>query len=138
MPTRIELVGLRGGLLCQRLNPCRVIADDLEAALENNLRRPPRGSALQLRAKRVIAWLMAKDYVAGLRQRGARTEGAADRDRTVDRAASEGRRRLPNYARKPDFTGFTGGRTFRAFESRGKAATHRVRLFELAAQGKKA
>ena len=60
------------------------------------------------------------------------------RDRHSHRAAPARRRRVSDNTGKPDFAGFAGCRAVRAFENRAKAATHRLRLFDLVAQGKKA
>src|SRR5262245_9144924 len=71
-----------------------------------------------------------EDYAGRIRQKSARAEGAKDRDRSAQRAAPKGRGRLSNDARKPDFIGFACGRTVRAFETRTKAPTSCLRIFE--------
>jgi hypothetical protein len=71
------------------------------------------------------------DYAERLRQKGARTEGTADRDRAADRVAPAGRRRLPDDAGEPDFIGFAGRRTVRGFEA--KVVSHgRYVIFQMA------
>ena len=56
---------------------------------------------------RLVATLLV-DYGGRVRQKGARTEGAADRDRSPHRAASEGRGRLSHYVGNLDFSGLSG------------------------------
>jgi hypothetical protein len=69
------------------------------------------------------------DYAERLRQKGARTEGTADR--AADRVAPAGRRRLPDDAGEPDFIGFAGRRTVRGFEA--KVVSHgRYVIFQMA------
>jgi hypothetical protein len=78
------------------------------------------------------------NYARRLRQKGARAKGTAGRDRHSHRAAPARRWRVSDNAGKPDFAGFAGRRAVRAFENGAKATTSRLRLFELAAQRKKA
>ena len=77
-------------------------------------------------------------YPRRVRQKGARAEGASGRTRHADRAAPEGRGRVPDHAGKPDFRGLAGFPPLRAFENRAEARIDRLRVFEPAAQGEKA
>ena len=79
-----------------------------------------------------------ENYRGRVRQKGARTERAADRDRPPDRAASEGRGRLPHDAGNLDVRGLAGRRAVRAFENRAKARASRFRVFEPASEREKA
>jgi hypothetical protein len=77
-------------------------------------------------------------YGGRVRQKGARTEGAADRDHAAHRAAPEGRDRLLHYVGNLDFRGLSCCRPIRAFENRAEARASGFRLFKPAPERQKA
>jgi len=82
--------------------------------------------------------VVTADYGGRVRQKGARTEGAADRDHAAHRAAPEGRDRLLHYVGNLDFRGLSCCRAVRAFENRAEAGASRFRVFEPSSERQKA